>query len=136
MLVHSPHLISSARSLADLSFCSLPVAEPWLRSDISQQLSLFAGQLYFRAYEEYVALCNFLGLCSQRPDEGEGSEVACDGFITGTSRFVTSQVPLIRMIMTFRRKGQSFAVSLMGSILNGEPIRREQFNRSPQIQPV
>jgi hypothetical protein len=131
--VYSPHLIASARSLADLSFCSLPVTEPLPRSDLSQQLHLFAGQLYFRAYEEYVSLCNFLGLCSQRPDEGEGCEVACDGFTAGTSRFVTGQVPFIRMILAFRRKGQSFAVSHMGSILNGELVTRERFSGGSQL---
>jgi hypothetical protein len=74
-----------------------------------------------------------LSLCSQRPDEGEGCEVACDGFTTGTSRFVTSQVPFIRMILAFRRKGQSFAVSHMGSILNGELVTRERFSGGSQL---
>ena len=125
--VYSPHLVVSARPLGDLSFCSVPTVEPWPRSELIQQLDLFAGQLYFLAYEEYVSLCNFLGLCSERPDNDDGREVACDGFTTGTSRFVTSPVPFIRMIMAFRRKGQSFAVSHMGSMLRGDLLARNRF---------
>jgi hypothetical protein len=131
--VYSPHLIASAQSLGDLSFCALPVVGPWARPDLSQQLGLFAGQLYFPVYEDYVSLCNFLGLCSQRPDKGDGREVACDGFATGTSRFITSQVPFIRMILAFRRKGQSFAVLHMGSFLNGELVTRERFSEGSQL---
>jgi hypothetical protein len=35
--------------------------------------------------------------------------------------------------LAFRRKGQSFAVSHMGSILNGELVTRERFSGGSQL---
>jgi hypothetical protein len=82
-------------------------------------------------------MCGFLGLCSEPPDNH--IEVARDGFISPQDRalsnsvmlrecpFTTTPVAFLRMIMALRRKGQSFAMSHFGMILNGELIAREQF---------
>jgi len=136
--VYAPRLTSSMRVLEDLSFCSTPPAP---RSgnipSVVTQLNLFAGQLYLRTYEEYVSLCNFLGLCSQPPDNY--APVACDGFMKPDSReifnptmaeaspFTTSPVPFLRIVTSLRRKGQSYATSHMGRVLYGELVGREQF---------
>ncbi len=78
-----------------------------------------------------------MGLSSEPPDDQ--MEVARDGFINPPDRalskslilqdcpFTTSPVAFLRVIMAFRRKGQSFAMSHLGMILNGERISREQF---------
>ena len=136
--VYSPRLSVSVRTLEDLSFCAVPaVPESWSTPAIVKQLNLFAGQLYIRTYEEYESLCSFLGLCSQPPDDH--MEVAYDGFITPPNRsrsglimpstcpFMISPVAFLRTFMALRRKGQSFAASHFGKILNGELISREHF---------
>jgi hypothetical protein len=136
--VYSPRLNVSARTLEDLSFCAIPaLPESWSAPHIVRQLNLFAGQLYIRNYEEYVLLCGFLGLCSEPPDDH--IEVARDGFISPQDRalsnsvmlrecpFTTSPVAFLRMIIALRRKGQSFAMSHFGMILNGELIARDTF---------
>jgi len=136
--LYSPRLNFSVRTLEDLSFCTVPaVHESWSPPHIIRQLNLFAGQLYIKNYEEYRLLCDFLGLCSEPPDDQ--MEVARDGFINPPDRalskslilqdcpFTTSPVAFLRMIMALRRKGQSFAISHLGMILNGDRISREQF---------
>ncbi len=137
--VYSPRLNVSARTLEDLSFCTIPaISEPWSAPRMVRQLNLFAGQLYIRNYEDYVSLCGFLGLCSKPPIDH--IEVARNGFISPQGRadlsesvmfrecpFTTSPVAFLRTILAIRRKGQSFAMSHFGMLLNGELITREQF---------
>ena len=135
---YSPRPSVSVRTLEDLSFCAVPaVPESLPDPDIIRHLNLFAGQLYIQDFGEYMMLCEFLGLCSQPPDDSV--QVACDGFINPTSRanlertivrvcpFTASPVAFLRMIIALRRKGQSFASSHFGKILNGELIGRNEF---------
>jgi hypothetical protein len=138
--VYAPHLSSSMRILEDLSFCAISsVPKVWDILPVVMQLNLFAGQLYLRPYEEYVSLCDFLGLCSHPPDKDV--KVACDGFnspatrgglnptTAGTCPFTTSPVNFPRVVTALRRKGQSYALSHMGIILYGGLITREAFSR-------
>jgi hypothetical protein len=138
--IYAPRLSSSMRILEDLSFCAIPsVPKVWAIPPVVMQLNLFAGQLYLRSYEEYVSLCNFLGLCSHPPDMDV--KVACDGFISpatrgglypttaGTCSFTTSPVNFLRIVTALRRKGQSYALSHMGIILYCGLITREAFSR-------
>ncbi|PQE15350.1 very large low complexity protein [Rutstroemia sp. NJR-2017a WRK4] len=135
--VYSPRLSVSMRSLENLSFCAIPaVPVSWSTPAVITQLNLFAGQLYIRNNEDYMLLCDFLGLCNSQP--ADHIEIACDGFIGSASRalldsislqaclFQKSPIPFVRAIMTMRRKGQSIAVSHIGRILNGELITIEQ----------
>jgi len=128
----------SARTLDDLSFCAIPVVPKYsLNPPFAMLLNLFAGQLYLRSYEEYLSVCRFLGL-GFRPSY-EQIQVACDGFISPTSRsefdavmerdcpFTISPVEFVRILIALRRKGQSFQKSHLGRILHGELLAREDF---------
>ncbi len=136
--VYSPRVSMSVRTLDDLSFCAIPaVPKCWAQPPFVMQLNLFAGQLYLRNYEEYISVCRFLGLCFRPPYES--IEVACDGFISPTSRsefdaimervcpFSVSPVGFLRMLIALRRKGQNFQKSHFGRILHGDLLTREQF---------
>jgi hypothetical protein len=136
--VYSPRASMSVRTLEDLSFCAIPaVPSCWSYPPFTMQLNLFAGQLYLRSYEEYLSVCRFLGLC-YRPLY-EQVQVACDGFISPTSRpdfdivmerecpFTISPVGFLRMLMALRRKGQNFQKSHFGRILHGDLLARELF---------
>ena len=140
--VYAPRLNVSARKLEDLSFCAIPpVPKSWPVPLVVRHLNVFAGQLYMRNYEEYIALCGFLGLSSKAP---EGNmEVGSDGFVKPSSRdlsnvvalrespFMKSPVEFLRRIFAMRRKEQNFAMSHFGMILSGELISREKFGGKP-----
>ena len=136
--VYSPRVSMSVRTLEDVSFCAIPaISKCPLHPPFIVQLNLFAGQLYLKSYEEYLSVCRFLGLCF-RPLE-EQIQVACNGFVTPTSRleydvimerecpFSTSPVGFLRMLMSIRRKGQNFQKYYFGRILHGDLLAREQF---------
>ncbi len=136
--IYSPRVSMSARTLDDLSFCAIPVVPKYsLNPPFAMLLNLFAGQLYLRSYEEYLSVCRFLGL-GFRPSY-EQIQVACDGFISPTSRsefdavmerdcpFTISPVEFVRILIALRRKGQSFQKSHLGRILHGELLAREDF---------
>lgn len=136
--VYSPRVSVSVRPLEDLSFCAIPaVPKCWPNPPFAMLLNLFAGQLYLRSYEEYLSVCRFLGLGFRPPYEQ--TKIAYDGFISPTSRigfdeimdrvcpFTISPVEFLRILMTLRRKGQSFHRSHLGRILGGELLAREEF---------
>ena len=136
--VYSPRVSISGRTLEDLSFCVIPATLNFFRHPLFLiLLNLFAGQLYLRSYEEYISVCRFLGLGFRPPDEQ--TQVASDGFISSKSRpafdaimerncpFTISPVGFLRILMTLRRKGQSFQRSHLGRILHGGLLAREEF---------
>ncbi|ESZ91788.1 hypothetical protein SBOR_7826 [Sclerotinia borealis F-4128] len=137
--VYSPRLSASVPTLEDLKFCAIPsVPASWSTPPISNQLNIFAGQLYIQTYEDYLSLCSFLGICSHHLDNKD-MEIGHDGFVSPEYRtrssltqacpFRTSPVPFVRTIMMLRRKGQSISFSHMGRIFNGELIVQDQFSR-------
>jgi hypothetical protein len=142
--VYSPRIMASVRSLDDLSFCAVPeVPQTWLPPPVVTHLNLFAGQLYVNDYEEYVAVCRFLGLCHYPPEDE--IDVNCEGFVAPSSRanyegameqicpFSTSPIGLLRLLMNLRRQGQGFSRSHFGKILSGELLRKEDFEESSAL---
>lgn len=136
--VYSPRVSKSVRILEDLSFCAIPAATQGLRNrPLILQLNIFAGQLYLRSYDEYLALCRLLGLCFGPPPKQV--EVGCDGFISPSCRpeydelmaeqcpFKISPIEFLRMVIAMRRKGQNSQKSHIGRILQGELLARGQF---------
>jgi hypothetical protein len=125
------------RALEDLKFCAIPaLSETWsIAPSIRLQINIFAGQLYIKSYNDYIMLCEFLGLCSKY--QNDNVDVAPDGFVSPASRalstipkgcpFKTSPVPFVSKIMLLRRKGQGINVSHLGRILNGELLLEKDF---------
>ena len=137
--VYSPRTNISTRLLEDLAFCAIPaVPRSWSRPPFVMHLNLFAGQLYLRNYDEYLSLCQFLGLCFRPPSRKV--RVASDSFVRPAHRarfdalmakecpFKGSPVGFLRVLMSLRRKGQSFERSHMGSILYGGLLTRGTFS--------
>lgn len=136
--VYSPRVSKSVRTLENLSFCAIPAAPEGLPTcPIILQLNIFAGQLYLRSYDEYLAVCRLLGLCFGPPPEQ--TDVACDGFISpicrpefdelmaGQCSFKFSPIGFLRMLIAMRRKEQNSQKSHIGRILQGELLAREEF---------
>jgi len=99
-----------------------------LRSQIVQ-LNLFAGQLYFKSYTEYVELCRYLGLAWEAPKEGE--ELQVDGFIVppaGVWRLNTSPVGFLREYIKTRREGEGMEKTHLGKVLEGGLLEKREID--------
>jgi hypothetical protein len=139
---YSPRIGASMPSMEDLSLFAIPpVLESWAAPATTLQLNLFAGQLYLRNNDEYLALCRFLGQCFRVPHKdrirvsGDGfvdppNRMAFDEIMKTQCRFTRSPVKFLRDLMTLRRKGQSFHRSHMGKILNCELLTEDDFERN------
>ena len=137
--IYSPRVNLSVRSLEDLSFCAVPpVFRTWFVQPFVMELNLFAGQLYLSSHDEYLAVCQFLGLSSRPPKDGV--QVQGDGFVRPADRaiqdavmareclFQRSPVEFLRILMALRRKGQDFKRSHMGGLLHGELLAEGKFD--------
>jgi hypothetical protein len=93
------------------------------------QLNLFAGQLYFGSYTEYVELCRCLGLAWDAPKEGE--ELQADGFIVppaGIWGLNKSPVGFLREYVKIRREGEGMEKTHLGRVLEGGLLEEREFN--------
>ncbi|KAI9055047.1 hypothetical protein LZ554_000013 [Drepanopeziza brunnea f. sp. 'monogermtubi'] len=144
---YSARLSLANKSIEDLSYCSVPpVGDDWLIPAISTTLNLFAGQLYLRDAAEYHKLCRFLGVRFKQPYKGV--KVFSDGWISPESRvnqddataqickFNSSPIDFLRLIISFRRLGQTFSTSHMGKIVSGELLMTMDFEKDDRLQEV
>ncbi|KAK3077116.1 hypothetical protein LTS18_011173 [Coniosporium uncinatum] len=92
------------------------------------QLNLFAGQLYVSTFEEYTAMCDFLGLAWQ--PQRHGVEVASDGFIIKgkPTCFTRSPVKFLKVLFTkIRRNCGTIDKTHIGRVLNGTLLEETEF---------
>lgn len=94
---------------------------------LSVQLGVFAGQLYWNSYAEYVATTHFLGLLSKPAEQGQ--EVTMDGFIRNNEvGLCSSPVNFLKVFLSkIRRGGDDISKSHMGMLLDGKVFRSEDF---------
>lgn len=138
---YSPRVRQSMRRLDELEHCSIPSRgsqDPLPELFLQIQLNLFAGQLYFRDREEYVAVCRFLGLATRVPKDG--IKISRDGFVSPKDRkqfdiemarvctMAESPVDMLRTLVALRRKGQTFDKTHVGLLLGGELIKDNAFS--------
>lgn len=104
-------------------------------SKLRVQLNLFAGQLYFSSYADYLETCAYLGLAAEKTPEGW--KVAADGFILsdgqgrvgGTSGLSKSPVNFLKTFLTkIRRDGQGIDKTHMGRLLEGRLLQPSDFD--------
>jgi hypothetical protein len=101
-------------------------------ADISRslivQLNIFAGQLYFRSYEEYVELCKFIGLAYTSTEPGYS--VDTDGFVSppvGEWGLKKNPVRFLREIIKTRRNGEDMDNTHLGKVLKGILLTKDDF---------
>jgi hypothetical protein len=125
---------------ANASFTSLDrlelynVGRPFIPQSVSRsltaQLNLFAGSLYFRSFQEYGELCDFLGLLQGQAKSGQ--RVSPDGFISppvGKWGLQKSPVPFLRsLLMKIRREGEGVEKTHLGKMLGGVRLEEVDFN--------
>ncbi|KAJ4296532.1 hypothetical protein N0V90_006577 [Kalmusia sp. IMI 367209] len=130
------HLYAARTSLAyqpldtlDLYSVGRPFDPTSVPRSLIVQLNLFSGQLYFRSYDEYVELCEYLGLASGATIEAQ--TVQTDGFVVppmGIWGLQTSPVKFLReMVVKVRRDGEGIGKTHLGKILDGALLERNDF---------
>ncbi|KAI6119096.1 hypothetical protein EV401DRAFT_1861944 [Pisolithus croceorrhizus] len=140
--IYTPRTQARMRPCDDLRLYTIPSAPPHPISPalLTDQINLFAGQLYLCDYLTYLRLCRFL--CVYANDlAGEGDlEVESDGFIAPAHRplktrsmdsFQKSPLPFLKHVINLRRRGMNFAATHMGKILHGRLLKEEDFADQP-----
>jgi hypothetical protein len=118
-------------------------APTWLKIE----LGIFAGRLYFD-YEEYPALCDFLGLVDDdielKEEEAtcvdnvvktsDNIEVVAENFwilkaaaaqVKKSETFTAKPLTFMQEWLSLRRKGQDFAQTPMGYVCQGKPLKAD-----------
>lgn len=123
----------------DLFTASGNHAQPVIPRHLSAQLSLFAGQLYITTYDDYLEICEFLGISAKLLSstmEAEGWKVGSDGFILrdekgrtgGSSGLTKSPVNFFKILMSkVRRNGDGISKTDMGRLLEGKPFQASEW---------
>jgi hypothetical protein len=119
----------------DLFTVSANATPPSIPRSLSAQLSLFPGQLYISTYDDYLEICQFLGLSARilsRNMEKQGWRVGNDGFIFkdsqgrigGASGLTKSPMNFFKVFMSkIRRNGDGISKTDMGMLLEGKPFQ-------------
>ncbi|KAF2447904.1 hypothetical protein P171DRAFT_518926 [Karstenula rhodostoma CBS 690.94] len=128
--VYAPRSNKTYEPLDDLDLYTIGRPfNPDLPRDLINQLNLFAGQLYFRSYDEYLETCKFLGLASAATLDGQ--TVQSDGFIvppSGTWKFRDSPVRFLKdLVVNVRRGGEGVDKTHLGRMLEGEILQEKEF---------
>ena len=131
--VYAPRTSQRMKPSDDLRLYSLPPlpsdwTPPWVLID---QLNVFAGQLYLRNYESYLRLCHFLGVPTK--EQSDGTTIRWNLFsIPGSFEemeitFSGSPLPSVMALLAIRNRGRPFAQTHMGKILQGQLLRKKDF---------
>lgn len=132
--IYSPRVRVSQRPLDDLMFCPVPNTSNLspVRHNIIF-LNIFAGQLYFKNYDQYCSFCRNLGLHlrlsrSQTITAEKKSITAALDDSHKNDPNPEETVDFLGTITTLRRKGQSFGQSHMGKICQDRLITMGNFD--------
>lgn len=146
--MYSPQVTRSTPSYELLNFCPIPPLPFSWKADIFlvDQLNIFAGQLYFPNHEAYRRVCGFLGLHLEDTSLAKRVHVGSDGFVDTLDRhvlnmrylspFTKSPVTLLRTLLGFRRKGQSYISTHMGHLLHGRSLTVEDIENKDDEERV
>lgn len=151
--MYAPKVTKYMRTFEDLKFCTVPSVESvpdagWSApKSLVDQLNIFSGQLFLQDYETYERLGNFLGLyLKDHVSHVEGDVPETDGFVGSDQTrialgmkptlFTKSPVPFLRKLMNCRRKGQNFAATHMGQVLQGKILTKNDLEYEYPVEGV
>ncbi|KAF8459799.1 hypothetical protein BDZ91DRAFT_851880 [Kalaharituber pfeilii] len=145
-----PRATKASPSYNRLDYYTLPPVTPYAPLLISPHdpvidlLSLFSGQLYFHDYASYERICGFLGLYFKDAPAGKGIVISPDGHVKNPdarralgmplSPFERSPLPLLRVLVGLRRKGQSYLATHVGCMLHGRQLREQDVEEVDEEQ--
>ncbi|KAJ7574857.1 hypothetical protein C8J56DRAFT_462654 [Mycena floridula] len=136
---YAPRVLGEMKSFDDFDFYCIPANRlptiPSLR--MRTELNLFAGQLYFSSFEAYKDLCRYLQVLPSGGGENDGTVwTESDGFLRleyhalkgcASSPFSESPVPFLKELIGSRRKGNGYAPTHLGRLLQGRAVSRDDF---------
>lgn len=139
--MYAPRATKASPSYTKLDYYTLPPVSPDMPplvsspSSVIDLLGLFSGELYFDDYASYERICGFLGLYFKDVPAQEEDLISPDGHVKSPearnmlgmpiSQFERSPLPLLRILIGLRRKGQSYLSTHVGCMLHGRHLRRE-----------
>jgi hypothetical protein len=121
-------------------------APPIIPRSLSIQLALFAGQLYISTYDDYLEICQFLGLSATlltRSMDEQGWKVSTDGFIIkdgqgrvgGSSGLTKSPMNFFKILMSkVRRNGDGISKTDVGRLLEGKSFQKSHWEAKGQTE--
>ncbi|KIJ45852.1 hypothetical protein M422DRAFT_206518 [Sphaerobolus stellatus SS14] len=136
--IYSPRMTRHGPSFEDLKFFITPRREPeYIQPQTIQTLNIFAGQAFFFDRASFRLICQLLGLhLDEIPAHLQG-QADVSGYVQNSEArqglgmenclFISSPVKWLRALMTWRAKGQGFALTHMGQILHGNNLRDMDF---------
>ncbi|CAG9949486.1 unnamed protein product [Clonostachys rosea f. rosea IK726] len=95
------------------------------------ELNLFSGQLYFRSFQEYKEVCDYLGLAWKAAEDGQ--VIMPDGFIQrppgdDTCAFKTSPVKFLKVALSkIRLNCEGIEKTHLGKVLEGALLTVDDF---------
>ena len=118
--LYAPRPNLGYRALDTLDLYSMPKAPAaFIPRRFTVELNLFSGQLYVGSYEEYIAICRFVGV----PWRSGGVDNAGG---TNQYRLEGSPVEFLRVLMTrIRRNCQGIEKTHIGRVLDGRFLLSE-----------
>ncbi|KAG9123165.1 hypothetical protein FRC07_000158 [Ceratobasidium sp. 392] len=144
--IYTPQVTQSMMFFSKLQFYTIssPSDSTVVSLDLGSQiqLGLFAGQLYLESYDQYCALCAFLGNLGGDIEVAEDEiNVQSDGFVPKADRqklgayweeylqcgFSSSPISGLRDFVGYRRKGMDYLRTYMGQILHGRQLTPNSF---------
>lgn len=140
--MYAPRQSLRAGRLDELKLNTIPKL-PTSRYRIPQQfitaLNLFAGQLFFSSFDEYIRVCDYLDLSWNINQTAD-----CDGFKrtphsqlnSNQCKFDKSPIRFLRQLMeNIRRHGSDISKTHMGRLLNREKLSSTDIQVLPSHRP-
>lgn len=105
--------------------------------EISRDLELFAGSLYFNSFPDYQHFRHFLGLKTGDVDDVHEDSVSPEGFVDEEARQVVgwpvrspfrfNPLPFLSAVFDIRGKGHGYLQTHVGSLIKGMPLSEDEF---------
>ncbi|KAL7900457.1 hypothetical protein HDV64DRAFT_291009 [Trichoderma sp. TUCIM 5745] len=136
--LYAPRSTLGFRPLDQLTLYTVPqrVEKPVIPLVMMVELNIFAGQLYLSSFQEYVEVCNKLGLAWSSAND-DSVVLGPDGFIppgvnvghfVNKSGFTRSPVQFIKVLVAkIRRNCETVEKTHIGKILDGILLKEEDF---------
>ncbi|KAL4900003.1 hypothetical protein BDW74DRAFT_183142 [Aspergillus multicolor] len=139
--MYAPRTTKNMCSFSKLDFLTIGKKRPALQvpPELLQALETFAGSLHFDSFAEYEGACHFFGFMTDTtrvlnvPEESVTSE----GFVNDQGRnqvgwpvkspFETNPLPFLKTWYSIRTKGNGFAQSHVGTIVEARRLTEERF---------
>jgi hypothetical protein len=128
MHLYAPRINLAYQPLDGLDLYTLgePYAMFYAPRTATMQLNLYAGQLYLRSFDEYMELCQYLGLAWTAAKGGERQRA--DGFVmssVGKWGLKDSPINFLKVFLTkVRLQCEGIEKTHMGKIVDGTPLEK------------